>query len=91
MASQTEDGVMQSKTFEDGHNVRSAVTGVHHTARHASRNVQDRMGRHVHGRHVERPKPARHHALSVSLGVRGQNGMLFRRNTKGRVEEFAGH
>ena len=40
-ASQTEDGVMQNKMFVDAHNVRNAVTTVHHTARRASRNVQD--------------------------------------------------
>ena len=63
---------MQSVTFVDGHCVRHA--------RHASRNVQDSLGRHAHGGHVERLKPGLRHALSVSLGVRGQNGMLFRRN-----------
>ena len=60
-----------SKTFVDGHNVRNAVTGVHQTARRVSRIIQDSMGRHVHGGHVKRLKPGRHHALSVSLGVRG--------------------
>ena len=78
-ASQTEDGVKQRKASVDVYNMRNVVTGVHHTARRASRNVQDSTGRHVHGGHVESPKPVRHHALSVRLGVRGQNGMLFRR------------
>ena len=89
-ANQTEDGAMQSKTLVNGHHVRIAVTGVHHTARRASRNIQYRMGRHVHGGYVDRLKYDRCHALSVSLGVqksfREQNGMLSRRSTKFVVE-----
>ena len=46
----------------------------------ASRNVQDHLGSHVRGGHDER------HALSVSLGDRGQNGMLFKRNLEFVVE-----
>ena len=51
-----------------------------------------RPGRHVHGGRVENLKHDLRHALSVSLvvqkGVRGQNGMFFRRNPEfvvGRV------
>ena len=46
----------------DGHCVRHV--------RRASQNVQDSLGRHVHG-HVERLKPGLRHALSVSLGETG--------------------
>ena len=77
-SSHAKDGVMQSVTFVDGHCVRHV--------RRASRNVQESLGRHVHGGHVERLKPLLRHALLVSLGVRGQNGMLFRRNPEFVVE-----
>ena len=63
---------MQSKTFVGGHSVRNAVTSVRHTVRRVSRNVQDSLDRRVHSGHAERPKPGRHHEISVSLGVCGQ-------------------
>ena len=78
---QAKDGVRQSVTFEDGHCVQHTVTRIHHEARRPSRNVQrqDRLGRHVRGGRFQRLKHGLRHALSVSLGVRGQNGMLLRR------------
>ena len=64
---------MQSATFVDVHCVR---------------NVQDNLGRDVHGGFVERLKPGLRHALSVSLGVRGQNGTIFTRDLE-RAEKVA--
>ena len=85
---------MQSVTFVDWRCVRHAVTGVHHSVRRASRSVQDSLGRHVHGGHVERLKHGLRHALSVSLGVqrsfRGQNGTLFRRSPEFVAERKGG-
>ena len=60
--SHSTDGVMQSVNFADVHCVRHV--------RCASRNVQDSLGCHVHGGHVERLNPGLRHALSVSLRVR---------------------
>ena len=80
------DGVMQSVTFVDGHCEQHTVTRIRHEARRPSRSVQrqDSLGRQVHGVHVEILKNDLRHALSVSLGVqkgvRGQNGMFFRRD-----------
>ena len=91
---QTKDGVRQSVTFEDGHCVQHTVNRIHHEARRPSRRVrrQDSLGRQDHGVHVENLKHDLRHTLSVSLGVqkgvRGQNGMFFRRNpefVEGRV------
>ena len=88
------DGAMQSVTFVDGRCVQHTVTRIHHEARRPSRSVQrqDSLGRQVHGVHVENLKNDLRHALSVSLGVqkgvRGQNGMFFRRTPEfvaGRV------
>ena len=89
-ASRKKDGMMESKTFVDGHCMRNAATRVHHTVRRASRSEQeqDSLGRHVHGGHVERLKHDLRHALSVSLGVhfREQKWMVFRRNHEFVVE-----
>ena len=87
---QTKDGVRQSVTFVDGHCVRHTVTRIHHEARRPSRNVQDKLARHVHGVHVENLEHDLRHALSVSLEVqrnfREQNGILFIRNPEFVVE-----
>ena len=55
------DGVMQSVTFVDGHCVRHV--------RRASRNVQDSLGRHVHGGHVGRLKPGLRHVCGATRGL----------------------
>ena len=59
-----EDGVMQSKIFVDGHNVRNAdipdLTSVHHPVSCASRNIQDNLGRH---RSVSQSKTKKHISL----------------------------
>ena len=61
----------------------TSYTRIHHDVRRVSRNVQDRLGRHV-----ERLKPGLRHPLSESLGVRGQNETFFRRNTEFVVERL---
>ena len=66
---QTKDGVRQSVTLTDVHCVQhTTVTRIHHEARRPSRNVQDKLARHVHGLHVENLKHDLRHALWVSLG-----------------------